>query len=554
MLREIFVENVGIIERSLIRLSPGLTALTGETGAGKSLLVDAVGLALGDRADASLVRSGESRATVSIKVSLQNLGDMALNLSEAGIRTSDNELTILREIASEGRSNCRVNGKSVPLALVRSLSDMLIDLHGQHEHQSLLEPTKHLQFLDAWIGAPAQELLDRLLGALNKFTELRKELNSLQESSRLREHELELLRHQVQEISEAEIVVGELDQLELGIQRLNNVEKLAEFAAQALDALSRADGARDEVATASRLLASASNLDSSLQPIVAQCNDVLFQLEDCIARLSSYQDGLESDPKVMELQIERCERIKKLLRKYGGDEATLLQFAETAQRNLDNLENAETRFAELERAVADSKQIVDGIASELSLLRQQKAPDFSEAVRGELLELAMEKAQFKCFFEEKSVDLSGADAFEFLFSANPGELLRPLARIASGGEISRVMLALKVVLAGKAGAPTLIFDEVDIGLSGRAAAVVAKKLRKLSSQYQVIVISHLPQIAAAADHHFQIQKSEIDGRTVTGLKHLADDERVDEIARMLAGETVGASALANAKELLHLSK
>lgn len=553
MIRELQVENIGIIERSSIRLGPGLTALTGETGAGKSLLVDAVGLVLGDRADSTLLRTGASRAVVSMSFEIGDRIDVVALLDAHVLAPAHGRVEFQREIVAEGRSVCRVDGKPTTLASLRSIGESLVDLHGQHEHQALLDPAKHLAFLDAWIGEPVKLILSDLREKLSDFERLNRDLRELELGSQRREHELDMLRFAVREIEEACIKPGELNALEQSNQRLQNTERLAHWIESASEQLEDQDRARDLTASALQSLRSAAAVDESLLPIQQSLEDALFSLEDTVAKLSNYASTLESDPQLLEANLERIELIKKLARKYGGSETSILESLEDSRRKLDNLENCEVRLGELEERVSILESILNETAGRLSTIRKNAAPNFAKFVQSELCELAMEKAKFSCAFDEKVIDASGSDEFEFLFSANPGEQLRPLSRIASGGEISRVMLALKVVLAGKAGAPTLIFDEVDIGLSGRAAAVVAKKLRKLSDRYQVIVISHLPQIAAAADVHYKIEKSEVEGRTATQLTLLDDQSRIDEIARMLAGEIIGESALANARELLYSS-
>ncbi len=551
MVVELAVENFAIIERAQLTLGPGFTVLTGETGAGKSLLVDAIELALGDRADTELVRAGATRASVSLTVDLTNSKELREKCTELGLALEDGLLYIQREVFVEGRSQCRVCGRLIPVSSLKSLGELLVDLHGQHDHQSLLNPDRHVGFLDAWIGEPAAALLAKVAEAFAKAEDVRRRLAALKTGLRDREQRLDLLRYQVQEIESAGIKPGEMIELEIQLSRLKNAENLSTAMLSALDALAdREDNAEGLVGGAVRTLEDAAKLDPSIEPALILIREAYYDLEEGARQLRSNAESLESDPAKLEEVAGRIDLLKRLRRKYGEDEAAVLEFWDTAQQELELLEDAEANAEGLEEALAAANTELESKSAELTNLRKQKAELFAALVEAELKDLAMEKAVFKVQIGGKAIDASGADKVEFFFSANQGEPAKPLAKIASGGEISRVMLAIKAALAGKAGVPTLIFDEVDAGLGGRAAAVVAKKLEQLAVEYQILVISHLPQIASRATCHYRIEKSEVGGRILTGVRLLAPDERVEEIARMLAGENVSESALANARELL----
>lgn len=552
MVVELTVENLAIIERSQLSLGPGFTVLTGETGAGKSLLIDAIELALGERADSDLVRSGAPRASVNVVLDLSGEPSLVEKCAELGIELEDaGTLYIHREVFAEGRSQCRVGGKLTPVSALRQLGTYLVDLHGQHDHQSLLDPERHGAYLDAWIGGPAYDLLAAIGEAHAEVEEARRKLNALRAGLRDREQRLDMLRFQVNEIETANPQVGELEELENQLSRLRNAEKLASAAFGALDGISTGEGnAQELLATALKSLEDAAKFDSSLEAILEPLRSALYSLDEGGHLLSAYAQEIESDPERLQEVADRIDLLKRLRRKYGEDEAAILEFLEGAKAELELLDDSEASEADLAGKVANLSAAHEALCAELTALRKGRADEFDSIVTGQLRDLAMDRAVFQVQIQPKSPDASGADRIEFYFSANAGEPPRALSRIASGGEISRVMLGIKTALAGRAGVPTLIFDEVDAGLGGRAAAVVAKKLEELATHYQIVVISHLPQIASRATTHYRIEKNESSGRVVTQVRQLSSDERIEEIARMLAGESVTDTALANAREML----
>jgi DNA repair protein RecN (Recombination protein N) len=551
MIAELTVENIAIIERAQIALGPGYTVLTGETGAGKSLLVDAIELVLGERADSELVRAGAPKASVSVVFDLSQRPGLVKICQELGIPIEDSTLYIHREVFAEGRSQCRVGGKLIPVSQLKQLGQLLVDLHGQHDHQSLLDPETHVGYLDAWIGQPAYDLLSKVLSTYHNVDLLRHKLGALRQGQRDREHKLDLLKFQVNEIEAVMPKPGELPELETMLSRLRNVEKLAAATFGSLSMLQDAEGSADEKMGASlRQLEDAARLDPSLDPVVKPFREALINLQDGIHMLRSYAETLESDPNKLDEIATRIDSLQRLRRKYGDDEVAILAYLEKAREEFELLDDAESTEYELSLQVEEAERELAMLCAELAALRHDKARDFSDLVEQQLHDLAMERAVFEVNFRVKQPDSTGADIVEFFFSANAGEGARPLTKIASGGEVSRVMLAIKTALAGKAGVPTLIFDEVDTGLGGRAAAVVARKLAELAAHYQIVVISHLPQIAAAAAAHFRIEKDEAGGRVITSVSALNRDQRVAEIARMLAGEEITETAMANAREMI----
>ena len=552
MIVELTVENLAIIEKAQLSLGPGFTVLTGETGAGKSLLVDALELALGERADVDLVRSASPRASVSVVFDLSGNKDLRRKCSAEGIALEEASLFIQREVFAEGRSQSRISGKLTPISALKQLGSLLVDLHGQHAHQSLLDAERHQNYLDLWIGVPALDLLKKIAAAHAEAENARQMLASLQASIRDRAQRVDLLKFQVNEIESVNPQPGELESLEGQIGKLKNSEKLAQAAYGTLALLKdRENSAADLLGSAVKILEDAARLDATIEPMLEQLKSAHYSLDEGAHDLRSYADGIDTSPELLEQTAERIDSLKKLRRKYGDDEDAVREFLEKAKVELSRIEDSEASEAKFSELLKTAEDKLIQLCADLSMLRHEKADDFASLVENELRDLAMEKAVFQVRVGTKTPSADGADKVEFFFSANAGEPPRSLAKIASGGEISRVMLAIKTALAGKAGVPTLIFDEVDSGLSGRVAAVMGKKLEELAQHYQVIVISHLPQIASRATTHYRIEKNEaVDGRVVTRIVPLQGKERIEEIARMLAGEQVTDSARKNAKEML----
>jgi DNA repair protein RecN (Recombination protein N) len=551
VLVELTVENIAIIERTQVAFGPGFTVLTGETGAGKSLLVDAIELALGERADTELVRAGAPKALVSAVIDLSDRPELRLTCQELGIPLDDQCLYIQREVFAEGRSQCRVGGKLTQVSSLRQLGQHLADLHGQHDHQALLDGTHHLGFLDSWIGEPCSVLLRRVGLAYASAQAARTKFSALRSGLRDREHRLDLLKFQVQEIEAVEPKAGEMEELEGQLSRLKNVERLAGATGAAIAALRDGDNnSADGLRVALRGLEDVARFDPELEPVLESLRAALVQLEEGSYDLARYVESLDADPALLEEVAGRVDSLRRLRRKYGEDEAEVLSFLEAAQRELELLADAEGSEEELVAELNRTEAELNYLAVELSALRRERAIEFAALVQDQLRELAMDRALFEVSFRDKPADETGQDESEFFFSANSGEPPRPLSKIASGGEISRVMLAIKAASAGRAGVPTLIFDEVDSGLGGKAAASVARKLEELAVHYQVLVISHLPQIAARATTHFRIEKIERGGRVTTEVRALGHEERVQEVARMLAGDRVSDSAVANARDMI----
>ena len=426
-------------------------------------------------------------------------------------------LTIRREVLAEGKSQCRVGGKAVPVAALKSLGAYLVDLHGQHDHQSLLDPGRHLGYLDGWIGEPAVIAVQAVATEFEAVQGLSRKLNTLRHGRRELEQRIDLLRYQLNEIDEAAPQLGETEELDAQLERLRHSERLATAATEAVTELVDDEhSAYDRAATAVKSLEPVVRHDPELEAPLEELREAVVQLQEAAHTLRSYAESLDSDPKRLDTIEERLEVLRRLRRKYGDDEAAVITFAAEARNELESLTFGADDEESLAAQLSEREAALELAAQELTRLRREQAVQFAQLVQDGLRELAMDRSVFEVAFNSAAIDATGADRVEFFFSANAGEPPRPLAKIASGGELSRVMLAIKSVYAGKAGVPTLVFDEVDAGLSGRAASAVARKLEALAGHYQVLVISHLPQIASRARRHFRIEKHERAGRAVTG--------------------------------------
>jgi DNA repair protein RecN (Recombination protein N) len=537
MLRYLRIRNLAVIEQVQVEFEPGLNVLTGETGAGKSVLVEAVGLLLGGRASSDLVRTGADVAQV-----------------EAQFQDGDTEVVLRRDVTAQGRSRAFVNGSLVTAGALREFSDGLIELHGQHEHQILMDPESHLTLLDTYAG-----LENDLAGvgeAFSKLQALKTELRALQLDERQKAARVDLLTFQRDEIARARIQPDEDEDLTATRQVLVNAEKLQRLSGEAYAALYESDGAVLGALTAIwRRLGDLAALDPRVAPYLETREAIKSQLEDLAFFLRGYADDIDASPARLQEVEDRLVLLERLKRKYGPTLSDVIAHHDTAVQDLEGLAGLDASAeAVAEEVTAAGAQYLDR-ARALSAARRTAADRFASALEGSLSELAMGRTQFAVRFEpppatEDGWTAAGFDRAEFLVSPNPGEELRPLARIASGGELSRVMLALRSLSVTAGTGRALVFDEVDAGIGGRAADDVGRKLQKLGRDAQVLCITHLPQIAACAGAHYRVSKNVREGRTVTAVHRLAERERAEELARMMAGGTVTESVLASARELL----
>lgn len=550
MLVKLVVENLALIDHLDLDCRSGLVVLTGETGAGKSLVLDALSLILGYRATTDLIRIGADKAMV------QAVFEGVQLMDEFASLVDDGQLVISREVMDNGRSVARVNGQLVTVGLLRQLGPALVDLHGQHEHQSLLSVDRHRELLDKFAGAAAQSLLAELEQCVDRFSKLDKELASLLGDDRERERRLDMLRFQQEEIAAARLQAGEEERLYAERRLLANFEKIFSSSGRAYELLYQGGDGRpsalEQLGDALTELQTAARYDEQLGRMAETLQPALFGIEDVAFSLRDYLEQLAHDPARLEQIERRLDLLSRLKRKYGETVEQVIAYAEQVASEIAHIIGSEQRITALRREMSEVQQSYGQLAAELSQLRQDAGRQLEGRVSEQLADLGLPDARFAVSLtgkSEKALSRHGCDHIEFLFTANPGDVLRPLVKVISGGEMSRVMLALKSVLATDDAIDTLVFDEIDVGLGGRVALRVGEKLRQLARNHQVICISHLASIASMADQHLLIRKHSIDGSTYTRVGTLQGEERVQEIARLLDGET-SQIAYQHARELL----
>ncbi len=559
MLLELHVRNFALIDRLDLSFGAGLNILSGETGAGKSIIIDALGLTLGERAGGDLVRTGTDRATVEAVFDLsQAPPEVRARLAEAGLEPGEDDgdlLLISREIAAKsgGKSQCRVNGRLLPVSALRELAQGLVDVHGQHEHQSLLAWERHIDLLDAWCGKDTLALRAQIGEQVALLHSLKREREQLRTDARERARTLDLFLFQRDEIAEASLKPGEEDELVTERARLANAEKLSDAATDAYARLSggeRGLGATDALGAALAQIEHALSMDSTLEPVAASLREAASYAEDAALSLRHYRDDVEFNPERLEEIEARLDLLRTLKRKYGDSVEDMIAYGNELGAKIDRLQNAEAREDELSAAIEKATQKADKTAAKLTEARTQGGGEFAQGIKRELADLGMTQTKFEVAIEPQPVGSKGADRVEFLLSPNPGEPLRPLAKIASGGEMSRIMLGMKSILVKMGATPTMIFDEIDAGVGGRTAQTIADKLDALSQSAQILCITHLAQIASRADTHFLIEKHVADGRTTVSVNALEADARVEEIARMLGGARRTEAVVQHAREML----
>jgi DNA repair protein RecN (Recombination protein N) len=557
MLKYLRINNIAIITSLEVELGDGLTLFTGETGAGKSIVVDSLGLVLGDRASSELVRTGEEHGVVEAVWHSTEGSRFAV---EHGLPCEDDEIVIRREISSSGRGRATVNGALVPVALLRDLGAHLAAVHGQHEPQGLLDPSSHIDLLDEHAGLGAARAA--VTQAHGPMREAEAALQALLRDRRELERRREMLEFQSAEIEKAQLQPGEDEDLRVEKVRQANAGRLLTLASEAYQLLYE-----DEEAALARLRGAFKRVEelASLDPAFASHVEawpaLKAQTEDLAFALRDYRDTIQEAPGRLDEIETRLAIIDRLKRKYGASVDEILAYGADCQRQLDDLGAPEEREKQLRQALDDAKKRYLKAAGDLSRRRREAAPPFERRVQAELKLLAMEKTRFEVRFAPETPAVGddalpaewterGLEQAEFLMSPNPGEDLRPLARIASGGELSRILLALKSVASLDAPGKTLVFDEVDVGIGGRVAEVVGRKLRGIAERHQVLCVTHLPQIASLADRHFAVEKRVERGRTLTEVRALRESERVEEVARMLGGETISDAARKHARDLV----
>ena len=553
MLEHLHIRNVALIKESEISFGDGLNILTGETGAGKSMIIDSLQFALGGRAGKDFLRHGEKQAAVEALFSVQSQA-LTEKLAENGIvPEEDGTLLITRTLSEAGKSVCRINGSTVTVGMLKEIAGDMIDIYGQREHQSLLNPVKHIRLLDRFCGAGFGEAMEEYKNSRQRLKDLEKQLTILIGDESQREQRMDMLLFQKEEIEAAELQEGEEDALLEQKKRLSSMERLIRLTGESVTLLydgdDRAPSACDQLGDALAKLQEAAEYDAALSPLADALADGYAAVEDCARELKREAEEQEADPEELERIEERLQLFYKLKRKYGGSIEAVLEFYEKAVQELEFLSNSSEKAAELSAKKAAEEKRLSALAETLTARRRATAEQVEEQIETALHDMEMKHARFHIQIEEKADwGADGKDKVEFLISANAGEPLKPLAKIASGGEMSRVMLALKTVLVDADEIGTFIFDEIDTGVSGRTARRVGEKMRFLGGKRQLLCITHLPQIAAMADNHFLIEKESDAGETVTRVTALDEEGAVREVARLM--NDVTETTLAAARELL----
>ncbi|WP_405729140.1 DNA repair protein RecN [Anaerotignum sp.] len=555
MLEHLHIKNVALIKESEISFGEGLNILTGETGAGKSMVIDSLQFALGGRAGKDFLRHGEKMASVEALFAVQS-ESLQEKLEENGIEPEeDGSVLITRTLSETGKSVCRVNGSTVTVSMLKEFAEDLIDIYGQHEHQSLLNPSRHIRLLDRFCGAGFGDAMEEYKASFQALKEIDKQLASLMGDESQREQRMDILSFQKEEIETAAIKAGEEEDLLEQKKRLGSMEKLMRLTGEGLSLLydgnDRMPSACDQLGDALSKLQEAAEIDPALTSYADALADAYAAVEDTARELKREAEKQENDPEMLEQIEERLQIIYKLKRKYGGTVEAVLAFYDKVAEELDFLANSNEKVAELTAAKEKERRKLTAYAETLTARRKDTAEQVAEQIEKALQDMEMKGARFHIQIDEKADwTADGKDKVEFLISANAGESLKPLAKIASGGEMSRVMLALKTVLVDADDIGTFIFDEIDTGVSGRTARKVGEKMRFLGKKRQILCITHLPQIAAMADSHFLIEKESQEAETTTKVTPLSEEGSVGEVARLMGGSDVTETTLAAARELI----
>ncbi|MDF1507563.1 DNA repair protein RecN [Robertmurraya sp. DFI.2.37] len=557
MLSELSIKNFAIIEALSISFDKGLTVLSGETGAGKSIIIDAIHLLVGGRGSSEFVRHGEEKAEIEGLFQIDHDSHPLFHkVQEFGIEIEDGMIILRRDISKSGKSICRINGKLVTISTLREIGAALVDIHGQHEHQELMDETRHLFLLDQFGGKEIEDVYQEYVHIYQRYEKTHRALKHLSENEQQVAHRLDLISFQLEEIQKADLKLHEDEELIEERRKLSNFEKLHEALNISYSALQGDNKGLDWLGLAMNHLEDAASIDEHYKEVSDTVSNSFYVLEDIVRTLRNELDILEFDPERLSNIEDRLNEINQLKRKYGKTIAEILEYAAKIEEELETLQNKETHIEKLQRELSVIQKDLAIEARELSKVRQKYAGQLTKLIHTELKELYMEKTLFEVRFisDYEHFTSAGSDKVEFYISTNPGEPLKPLSKIASGGELSRIMLALKSIFSKHQGITSIIFDEVDTGVSGRVAQAIAEKIYHVSVDSQVLCISHLPQVAAMADTHLFIAKKIAEGRTRTSVKVLDEIEKIREIGRMISGVEITDLTKEHAKELLHLAK
>ena len=552
MLSLLHIENIAIIQSADITFDPGFNVLTGETGAGKSLVIDAIGAVLGERTSRELIRTGAKSALVTAVFT----GTLPTQwLEENGFPNTGEELMLQRELHGDGRNVCRVNGRPMTVAQLRQLGRQLLNIHGQHDGQQLLDPECHLGYLDRF--GKTGPLLERYRQAYGEVTRLRREISSLEMDEAERSRRVDTLEYQIRELERAELKPGEDEELDARKTLLRGAGKLMEAIQEAQFALLGGEdsrGACDLIAQAEGAVRSVAKLGPQLEELGEKLTALRYAADDAAETVRDFGEEFDFSPEELDRLESRLDVIYRLKKKYGPTVEDMLSYLDRCREELSQIQDADDTIQRLEETLQKARTKAQTLGRELSQARKAAARELQVRIQEELRQLDMPKVRFETEFEESPgqdhMDETGMDQVQFLMSANLGEALKPIQKVASGGELARIMLALKNVLAQDDGVGSLIFDEVDTGVSGRAAQKVAEKMADVAEHKQVLCVTHLPQIAAMADTHFSVEKGERDGRTYTKVERLDKQGRVEELARLIGGAAVTPALIQSAEELL----
>ena len=551
MLDRLYIENIAVIEQTEVCFDSGFNVLTGETGAGKSIIIDSINAVLGGRTSRELIRTGAAKAFVSAEFSCVR-SDICTKAEELGFAPEDETLILSREIKPDGKTSCRINGRPATVAQLREVGKMLINIHGQHETTALLDPETHIGYVDAL--AENRDVLEKYRIIFKELCAIRSKLNAINENEQEKARQADMLRYQIEEIESAHIVPGEYAELSEQRNIYRNFEDINDALKAAHDCLrgdEESTGACEAVSTARDQLDSISAVLPSSAPLYKRLTDVSYELEDIAEEIRCELNSIEFDPDALDEAESRLSVLEKLFRKYG-EEDTALKYLAEMQEKLDSIENADEIKETLKAEFTEKLKKAKDISAVLTETRRNAGKLLCQRVTAELAYLDMPSVTLQVDIKEKPLSIDGRDQLELLISTNAGEPPKPLSKIASGGELSRIMLAFKTVLADKDSIDTLIFDEIDTGISGKASQKVGQKLKVVSQMHQIICVTHSAQIAAKASNHMLIKKSVTDGRTKTVVTSLDRDGRRSELARIIGGDNITDSVLSTAEEMMDM--
>ncbi|MDO4622736.1 MAG: DNA repair protein RecN [Eubacteriales bacterium] len=553
MLTDLHVKNLALIDETEVSFGPGLNILTGETGAGKSILIGSINLALGQKASREMMRKGSDSCLVEMVFQVDNPA-VRRKLEEMEVETEDGQIILTRKITG-GRSICRLNGETCTAARIRQISGLLLDIHGQHEHQSLLYPERQLEILDSYGKDRLETLLEETAAAYRTYSKVQRERKKFEIDESERERELAFLQFEINEIEEAGLRKGEDEELEKTYRRMSNSKSIAETLNLVHYLTGDGDGAGDRIGRAVQEMAGIVHLDEGLEELHRSLSDIDGLLNDFNREAADYLDSFSfSDEEFFETE-KRLDLVNHLKSKYGKTIEAVQAYLEEQKEKLAEMENFDLRRAETEAAFKKAEEELESVCSRLSEERQKAAAELAQEIRQGLSELNFLSVEFEIRFSRAGhYSAKGFDELEFLISTNPGESVRPLAKVVSGGELSRIMLAIKTILADKDETETLIFDEIDTGISGRTAQMVSEKMARIGRNHQVLCITHLAQIASMADHHFEITKQVENGETTSHIHELDGNASVQELARILGGAEITRSVLDSAEEMKALAE